>query len=233
MGYFKDPATEESDRSGVVMEIKISAKAFAQFVVGGPSKKSTIVRTILKPRSPEAIIPQGYYKPAIGIIRAYHDRNNDSSYVSEQLKALFKEAETATTSQARAKRLSNMRAVELYMKSFSGKLWKVVGCPKIHFSSSDVRISGTPDLAIKDGGRMRLVKLGVRKEKEPKEMVRIMLRVIYQAAKAKLAIATRDVTYFDVKTGAVIPGEPTDSYLAKSIENGCIILRQLVQAKPA
>ena len=214
------------------MEIRISAKAFAQFVVGGPGKQSSIVRKILKPRSPEAQIPQGYYKPAIGIIRAYHDRNNDSSYVAGELKALYREAETAATPQARAKRLSNLRAVELYMKSFAGKLWKVVGCPKIHYSSSEVRISGTPDLAIKDDNRMRLVKLGVRKEKEPKEMVHVMLRVIYQAAKAKLAIATHDITYFDVSNGDVISGEPTDSYLAQSIDNGCRTLREMVTAKP-
>jgi len=215
------------------MEIRISAKAFAQFVIGGPGKKLSIVRSILKPRSPEAIIPVGYYKRAIGIIRGYHDQDNDFSYVTRELKSLYREAESASTSQARTKRLSNLRAVELYMKSFSSKMWKVTTCPRIHYVSSEVRVSGTPDLAIRDSDRLRLVKLGVRKEKETTDMVLLMLRAIYQAAKTKLEIAAQDITYFDVRTGEAISGKSADSCLAPSIDNGCRILQQMVKAKPA
>lgn len=214
------------------MEIRISAKVFAEFVVGGPGKRSSTVRNILKPRAPEAQIPIGYYRRAIGIIRGYHDQGNDSSYVARELRSLFQEAQSASTPQARAKRLSNLRAVELYMASFSGRTWKVTPCPRIHYLSGEVRISGTPDLAIQDTGRLRLVKLGVRKDKEKPDMVRVMLRVIYQAAKAKLKISVRDVTYFDVRTGQAISGEPSDSHLAQTIENGCVVLQQMVRAKP-
>lgn len=215
-----------------MQEIKISAKAFAEFVVGGPAKQSSTVRTILKPKSPEAQIPSGYYKSAIGIIRAYHDQNNNSSYVTQEIRTLSQEALSASTPQARAKRLSNVRALELYMKSFSDKKWKVIPCPRIHYRSSDVRISGTPDLAVQDSNRLRLVKLGVRKEKETSDMVRIMLRVIYQAAKIKLEISPQDITYFDVKNGEVISGEAADSRLASAIDNGCRVLHQMVNAIP-
>ena len=64
-------------------------------------------------------------------------------------------------------------------------------------------------------------------------MVRVMLRVIYQASKAKLKVTTRDITYFDVRTGEAISGEPSDSYLATTIENGCIVLQQMLQPKAA
>lgn len=217
----------------VIMEIRISAKAFAEFVIRGPSKKSSTVRKLLKPKSPEAIIPIGYYKRAIGIIRAYHDLNNDSSFVLKELKSLHADGELASTTQARTKCNCNLLAVESYMRSFSGRKWKVTKCPRIHYSSSEVRISGTPDLAIQDDGRLRLIKLGVRKEKETVEMVRVMLRVIYQASKAKLKVTTRDITYFDVRTGEAISGEPSDSYLATTIENGCIVLQQMLQPKAA
>jgi hypothetical protein len=83
------------------MEIRISAKAFAQFVVGNPGKKLSTVRSILKPKSPEAQIPSGYYKPAVGIIREYHDRGNDALYAARELKLLHQEAESAPTPQAR------------------------------------------------------------------------------------------------------------------------------------
>jgi hypothetical protein len=215
------------------MEIRISAKAFAEFVVGGPSKKSSTVRNILKPKSPEAQIPMGYYKRAIGVIRGYHDRGNDNSFVTGEMKLLHKEAELASTPQARAKRNSNLRAVESYLRKFASRQWKVIKCPKIHYWSNDVRISGTPDLAIQDSDRLRLIKLGVRKEKETTDMVRLMLRVIYQAASAKLKVTPRDITYFDVSTGEAISGEPEDGHLARTIEGGCRVLQQMVRGKAA
>lgn len=215
------------------MEIKISAKDFAEFVMGGPGKKASTVRKILKPKSLEAIIPSGYYKRAISIIRGYHDRDNDNAFVTRELKSLYGEAETAKTPQARTKWNNNLRAVESYLKVFASRTWKVIRCPRIHYSSSEVRISGNPDLAIQESDRVRLVKLGVRKEKETEDMVRLMLRVIYQAAKEKVRVTTRDITYFDVRTGEAISGEPTDSHLAQTIDNGCRVLQQMVQPKPA
>ena len=213
------------------MEVRISAKAFAEFVVGGPGKKSSTIRKILKPKSPEAKIPIGYYRRAIAIIRGYHDQDNDADQVRAEVKILAKEAESAETKQARAKRLCNLLAVELYMKAFANRTWKVTRCPRIHYTSSEVRISGTPDLAIQDSKRLRLVKLGVRKEKETPDMVRIMLRVIYQAAKKKITLDARDVTYFNVRTGEAISGDASDRRLASTIDNGCSVLQQMIRGK--
>jgi hypothetical protein len=41
--------------------IPLSAKGFAEFVLGGPSKKAQIVRNILKPKSKEAQVVVLYY----------------------------------------------------------------------------------------------------------------------------------------------------------------------------
>ena len=213
------------------METRISAKHFAEFVLGSPSKKSTTIRNLQKPKSVDVIIPSGYYKRAIGIIRAYHEKGNDYSVVAQGLKLLFQEAETAETSQTRTKLKLNLHAVEAYMKKFASRTWKVVSCPKIYYSSSNVRISGTPDLAVQDFDRLRLVKLGVRKQKETEEMIRIMLRVIYQAAKTKLAIKAEDITYFDVGTGDSISGHLDDKNLAHTIDSGCQLLNQMMQLK--
>jgi hypothetical protein len=215
------------------VEIKISARAFAEFVMGSPSKKSSTVRGILKPQSPEAQIPRGYYTRAIGIIRAYHDRDNDYTYVKSEIRNLQAEMMTAETSQARTKRNRNLIAVEAYMRSFADRKWRIVSCCRIHYSSNSVRISATPDLTIKDGNRIRLVKLGVRKEKELEEAIRLMLRVVYQAAHPKMEIAPRDISYFDVATGEAITGDHGDSRLAQTIERGCTILHQMIEMKAA
>jgi hypothetical protein len=203
----------------------VSAKLFAEFVLGGPAKKASTVRKLLKPRSPEARIPTGYYRRAVGIIRGYHERGNDSEFVAQGIKQLQKDAETAATPQARTMRLNNLRAVELYIERFSDRRWRVTSCPRIYYTSCEIRISGSPDLAISDEGRMRLIKLGVRKKKETAQMVRLMLRVMYQAAGGRIGITTRDVTYFDVRTGEVVSGDPADGGLARSIDDGCQLLR--------
>jgi hypothetical protein len=59
-----------------------------------------------------------------------------------------------------------------------------------------------------------------------------MLRVIFQAAKAKLKASVEDVTYFDVRTGEAISGTPSDKHLAATIDTGCGVLRQMVTARP-
>lgn len=215
------------------MEIKISARAFAEFVMGSPSKKSSTVRSILKPQSPEAQIPRGYYTRAIGIIRAYHDRGNDSSYLYAEIRNLQEEVLSAETPQSRTKRNRNLIAVEAYMQSFADRKWRIVSCCRIHYSSNSVRISATPDLTIQDGKRVRLVKLGVRKEKELEEVIKLMLRVVYQAAQPKMEITPRDITYFDVATGEAISGDHSDKRLAQTIERGCTILRQMIEMKAA
>jgi len=213
------------------MLIPISAKAFAEFVFGSPTKKSSTVRSILKPQSAEAQIPVAYYGRAIATIRGYHDKGNNHSFVAAELKKLEQEAESALTPQARTKKERNILAIESYMKIFSNKKWKVVSCPKIHYSSSEVRISGKPDLAIKDGSRLRLIKLGVRKEKETSEMIRLMLRIIYQAAKDKLEIKPQDIIYFDVKTGKATTGKTSDGDLATTIDAGCADIQAMVGEK--
>jgi len=84
-------------------------------------------------------------------------------------------------------------------------------------------------LALEETGRVRLVKLGIRKEKESEDLIRLMLRVIYQAASAKLKLGPGDVTYFDVATGDAISGNSGDGALSEAIEGGCRVLRQMMQ----
>jgi hypothetical protein len=215
------------------MEIKISARAFAEFVFGSPSKKSATVRGILRPRSPETQIPRRYYARAIRIIRSYHKKGNNPDYLRDELQKLSEKWQSAETRQSRTQLGMNLMAVEAYMRLFANRTWRITPCPRIHYSSHSVRISATPDLAVSDGKRIRLIKLGVRKEKEIEDVVRVMLRVIYQACEGQLAIAPEDIAYFDVSTGEVIRGAQADSRLARTIEGGCAALQELLEKKVA
>src|ERR1700733_5695504 len=86
---------------GPLMEIKISAKAFAEFVLGGASKKASTVKYLLKPQSTEAQNVIRYYSRAVQNIRGYHDAENDDAFLRAEIRGLEKKAETAESNQAR------------------------------------------------------------------------------------------------------------------------------------
>jgi hypothetical protein len=201
--------------------IPLSAKGFAEFVLAGPSKKARIIRNILKPKSKEAQVIVLYYARAIRVIRLYHAKGNDREYLETELKSLERTLEKAPTPQARASLRNNIRAIRGYMDIYGHRKRKVVPRPRIYYSYGSVRLSASPDLAIEENGRVKLVKLGITKNGDNPEVVRIMLRVIYQAGATRFEIEPRDVVYFDVANGARIHGAREDGDLATTIDNGC------------
>ena len=201
--------------------IPISAKGFAEFVLAGPSKKATIVRNILKPKSKDAQVVVLYYARAIRIIRLYHTKGNDREYLKHEIHGLEKRLEAATTPQARASLTNNLRAIRSYMDIYGRRKRKIVPRPRIYYKHRNVRLSASPDLAVEEDGRLKLVKLGITKEGDNPELVRIMLRVMYQAANAEYEVQPHDVVYFDVTNAVRRRGSTEDSDLATTIENGC------------
>ena len=208
--------------------IPISAKGFAEFVLAGPSKKATIVRNILKPKSKEAQVIVLYYARAIRIIRLYHTKGNDREYLKREIHGLEKKQETATTPQARASLKNNLRAIRSYMDIYGHRKRNIVPRPRIYYTHGTVRLSASPDLAVQEDGRLKLVKLGVTKDGDNPEVVRIMLRVMYQAANTEYEVQPHDVIYFDVANAVRIRGSNEDADLATTIDNGCETLAGMV-----
>jgi hypothetical protein len=209
------------------MQIPISAKLFATFVLSGPSSKAKIVKNVMKPKAKEAQVIVLYYARAIRIIRLYHAANNDKAYLEKEIAALETKLEKAPTPQARSSIHNNIRAVKAYIDVYGSRKRKVVPRPRVYYQHSSVRISGSPDLAIEESGKLRLVKLGITKGGDNLDTVRIMLRVMYQAAATKLAVEPWDIVYFDVANAARIHGDREDSYFATIIDNGCETLASM------
>jgi hypothetical protein len=208
--------------------IPLSAKGFAEFVLAGPSKKAQIVRNILKPKSKEAQVIVLYYSRAIRIIRLYHARGNDRDYLTLETRGLEKKLELATTPQARASLKNNLRAIKSYMDIYGQRKRTIVPRPRIYYTHGTVRLSASPDIAIQEDGRLKLVKLGVTKKGDKTEVVRIMLRVMYQAAQVQYQIQPHDVVYFDVVNAARVRSSNADADLATTIDNGCEDLAGMV-----
>lgn len=209
------------------MVIGLSAKGFAEFVMAGPSKKAQIVRNILKPKSAEAQVVVLYYSKAIKIIRVYHARNNDKDYLAKELRELEAKFDKALTPQSRSGIRNNLRALQGYMDVYGNRKRKVVARPRIYYSFGRVRLSASPDLAVEEGGKLKLVKLGVTKQGDNPEVIRILLRVMYQAAASRFQIEPQDIVYFDIAKAARIRGGHEDADLATTIDNGCDSLAQM------
>lgn len=209
------------------MSIRLSAKGFAEFVMAGPSKKAQIVRNILKPKSTEAQVVVLYYSRAIKIIRVYHARNNDKDYVAKELRSLEGKLDKAMTPQSRSGLRNNLRALRGYMDVYGNRKRKIVARPRIYYSFGQVRLSASPDLAVEEGGKLKLVKLGVTKQGDNPEVIRILLRVMYQAAATRFQIEPQDIVYFDIDKVARIRGRYEDADLATTIDNGCETLAEM------
>src|SRR5450432_2895364 len=109
-----------------------------------------------------------------------------------------KKLEAAATNQARAGFRNNLRAINSYMEIYGRRKRKIVPRPRIYYTHGSVRLSASPDLAVEEDGRLKLVKLGITKKGDNPELVRIMLRVMYLAANADHREQPNDVVYFDV-----------------------------------
>jgi hypothetical protein len=160
-----------------------------------------------------------YYARAIRIIRIYHARGNDRTYLQGELRSLEAKLEQATSPQARASLRNNIRAIRGYLDVYGQRKRIVVPRPRIYYSHGRVRLSASPDLAVKEDGKLKLVKLGVTKDGDNPEVIRIMLRVIYQAAKTQFQVEPGDVVYFDIARAARIRGSQQDADLATTLEN--------------
>lgn len=200
----------------------LSAKGFAEFVLAGPSKKAQIVRNMLKPKSKEAQVIVLYYARAIRVIRLYHAKGNDHQYLKQEIHSLEKMLEVATSPQSRASLQNNLRAVKSYMDIYGHRKRTLVPRPRIAYTHGTIRLSASPDLALYEDGKLKLVKLGITKKADNPEVIRIMLRVMYQAAKIDgKEVDPHDVVYFDVANAARVRSRHGDADLAITIDNGC------------
>jgi len=212
------------------MVIKVSAKALAEFAVGGPSKKAQVVRTITRPLSAEAKVITHYYFRAVNVIRVYHSRDNDAVYLAASLDVLENDLLEATTPQRRANLRNNIRVIEAYMQLYGSLRRQVVSRPRITFEADDVRVSASPDMAILENGRTVLIKLGPNKDSLSPDAVRLILRLIFQAASGKFELSPQDIVYLDVKNSASVLGSSGDSSLSATIDSACRTLASMCRS---
>src|SRR5437868_5423625 len=96
---------------------KLSAKGFADFLVGSPSQKRKILRNYKFADQGEGKGRSNYYVRAVAAIRAYHRADNDPDKLQEAISKI--EQQLPAAGQLKKANLShNIRAINAYQQHF-------------------------------------------------------------------------------------------------------------------
>jgi hypothetical protein len=201
--------------------IRITVKGLAKFMRKGPTGQRTVLRDFKFPRGPEARAQTVYYAEARSSIREYHMSGNDASGLVRSVDELRKKAERLTD-KAKTRLEHNIRAMESYVKYFSGNRFEVLPSPRLEYSHGSVLVGATPDLFVRDGIHKKIIRLDLGVDPADEEMIRIILQVTFEAALAAgLGIRPSHVVYLDISRRQQHVGARSRTRLSRDIQAAC------------
>jgi hypothetical protein len=204
------------------MEMKLTAKSFADFATASPTRKRTILKNAKYPKKKENQIVILYYNEALRVIRLYHKKGNDHAIIKYAVRRLRQERDASEKPQKKARLRQNIRAIESYFKLFGQRKFEVLPGRRLKLTVGKVKISATPDLVVKESGVLHLIKVGVVKQKLHPDLVPIMLEVILDAAiKAEISIEPANVMYLDLTNENVIRAAKNSTFIRRTVQIAC------------
>jgi hypothetical protein len=201
--------------------IRITVKGLAKFMRKGPAGQRNVLRDFKYPKGLEARAQTVYYAEARSGIREYHVSGNNAGTLVKSVDELRKKAERAQGA-AKVRLEHNIRAMESYLRYFSGNRFEVLQPPKLEYSHLSVVVSATPDLFVREGDRDKLIRLDLGAGLTDEEMIRIILQVTFEAAlRAGLSLKPADVVYLDVSRRVQHVGARSRTKLTRDIQAAC------------
>lgn len=210
------------------MGIHISVNGLAKFMKSGPAKQRSLLRDFKFPftkegkRKPQIV----RYSEARAAIRKYHSGGNDITVLVKAVEELTKKLFDPEKDQSRIK--DNIRAIETYMKYFSGSTFAVLENPKPKYVHGDVEVSTTPDLFVEEKSVKKLIKLDFNSQQPDKDVVSIILKVMHEAAETdQLGVRAKDVIYLDVSRRAQYTGAKLNRRLKREVDAACETIQDI------
>jgi hypothetical protein len=206
------------------MAIKISVTGLVKFMKSGPATQRTLLKAYKFPtdkdgkKRPQIV----RYSEARAAIKKYHENSNDVATLLAAVTALQKKAATADPDKDISRLKDNIRAIEAYMKYFSKNKFVVLENPRPKYTHSSVEVSTSPDLFVEENGSKKLIKLDFNASPLDVESIKIILKVMYEAAISKsLGVNPKDVIYLDVSRNEQYNGAKLNKKLKKDIDAAC------------
>jgi len=200
--------------------MRITVKVLADYMLSSALRQRTLVRDSKFPK-----LKDGKPKPQIvrysetrAAIRDYHESGNDIAVLLTAVERLTKKrAEHPEKDSGRID--DNVRAIKAYIAHFSKNKFTVLKTPRPIYFYEQVEVSATPDLYVEENGTRKLIKLDFNQQKPKDDAVKIMLKVMYEAAaSAQLGVKPKDVVYLDVSRKEQHTGAKLNTSLKKQID---------------
>lgn len=185
--------------------VRISMRGFAEVSSAAPNRKKSTLKRYRSPKSGESVGRSNYYVKALSLIRRHH--KGESAYVASEISKLLKEANAENAPRAKAKLLSNHRAVTDYLKHFGHRGLKIIPGKYLYYVFDNLVIGAHPDLIAEENGNLILIKLNLSKHEFSGGVSATLLHVLYEAALAKqLPVKSSGVECLQTSNGSRLVG---------------------------
>ena len=185
------------------MKIKITLTGLAKYIASSPAPQRKILQDHKFPASDEAFAMRVYYREATDVLKDFIDRHESKEWLRQQALALrVPRPEQTPKGVARLER--NAAAVMWLDNYFGGRKLERLDCPRFRLTYSNVSISVVPHLYVRDGSKMKLIKLQFGGKALPEQAVKVITQCMLEGARSQgLELAPSSVIYIDLPRNVV------------------------------
>lgn len=122
----------------------------------------------------------------------------------------------------------NARAVKQYEEGFAGRKFELLTPLRLKLKIEGVTISVTPDLHVREGGKIKVVKLEFSNEELSEQAIKVLTQCLCEAAWSELPDLTgASAVPFDVPRGRECRGARAGSRMWREVEAACKTIAQV------
>ena len=187
----------------MIEDVRIGATGVAECIVSGRSPRRSMLRPFKFNKSGEGAGRSAYYQYALNAIRLFHKSANNKKILRDAKKKLDEMAGDASLIfLQRIKLARNADAIAAYEKVYGDRDFEVLPRHRLEFAVTGVTITAQPDLWVRENGIEVIIKIGVRKKKQPDLFIELMLHLLRKAAVSKgYKVRARNVAFLDISSG--------------------------------
>ncbi|HQZ38357.1 MAG TPA: hypothetical protein PLH72_04900 [Vicinamibacterales bacterium] len=181
----------------------MSLTGLAKYVASSPAPQRKILQDHKFPASDEAFAMRVYYREATDILKDFIDRQGSNEWLRQQALAL-RAPRPEQTPKGAARLERNAAAVMCLDRYFGGRKLERLDCPRFRLAYSNVLISVVPHLYVRDGSKMRLIKLQFGGKALPDQAARVIVQCMLEGTRSQgLDLPPSSVMYVDLPRSVV------------------------------
>lgn len=213
------------------MKIKLTLTGLAKYIASSPAKQRKILQDHKFPASDEAFAMRVYYREATDVLKDLIDRQGSMEWLRQQAHSLrAPRPEQTPKSAARLER--NAEAVLWLDNYFGGRKLERLECPRFRLSYANVSVSVVPHLHVRDGSKLKLIKLQFGGRALQEQAVKVVTQCMLEGARSqRLDLAASCAIYIDLPRNVVHTARAGKTTL-NDIKAACETISQIWDSIP-